>query len=103
MIIQKLFLKAMILIFLHIFQNFLSFYFLGSVQYDQENCKQYEAHPKANCKEFIFCSGVIRYIMTCGAGTVFNPKNKACDHPDNVKCPEKKSSKYAFFKLIFFH
>lgn len=39
---------------------------------------------EGDCSKFYKCDGSKAYVMDCGTGTVFNPKNQNCDWPYNV-------------------
>ena len=45
----------------------------------------YYSDPK-DCKSFYHCANGITYWKHCPGGLYFNPVNKVCDWPSNVKC-----------------
>ena len=42
-------------------------------------------HPK-DCSNFFHCRNDKSYVKSCPPGLKFNPANKFCDWPQNVKC-----------------
>ncbi|OQR68987.1 Hemocytin-like [Tropilaelaps mercedesae] len=43
-----------------------------------------------NCDHFYHCSNNFPFHKPCGAGTLFNPVLKICDHPENVQCVQRE-------------